>query len=373
MTMSSRWDIFCSIVDNYGDIGVCWRLARQLANEHGLAVRLWIDHPDIAAKLIHGMNPALEIQEISCVEIRHWTMPFPEVGIPEVVIEAFACELPDTYLRAMQHARPLWINLEYLSAESWVDNFHAGQSVHPQLGLTKHFFFPGFSAASGGLLRERHLLEQRKHFQQSPARQATFWQSLGISPQHAYTVSLFCYPHAPVDSLLTAMSQCQDAVLCIIPEGPLANRAIHWHASNNNHGNLKIVTIPFLSQAEYDQLLWACDLNFVRGEDSWIRALWAGKPMIWQPYRQEEDAHLGKLEAFLRRYTDNCPTALMESMTSAHHAWNQDGLEGFTAASWQSLLAALPDWQHHAQSWTQRQAAESDLAAKLVIYCKNFF
>lgn len=370
MTMPQRWDIFCSIVDNYGDIGVCWRLVRQLANEHGLAIRLWIDHPGIAARLIQGMNPTLTTQQIAGVEIRHWTTPFPEVETADVVIEAFACELPDTYLRAMQQTRPLWINLEYLSAESWVDDFHAGQSTHPQLGLTKHFFLPGFSAASGGLLRECGLLQERTHFQQSPALQAAFWQSLDIMPQHACTVSLFCYPHAPVDSLLAAMAQTSAPMLCIIPEGPVANHAMHWLESNSRHGNLRIATIPFLSQNAYDHLLWACDLNFVRGEDSWIRALWAGKPMVWQPYQQEENTHLAKLDAFLQCYDDGCPAALTASITMTHQAWNQDGL---TAASWQSLLDALPDWQQHAQSWAQHQATEPDLAAKLVIYCKKFF
>ena len=25
------WDIFCQVIDNHGDVGVCWRLARELA------------------------------------------------------------------------------------------------------------------------------------------------------------------------------------------------------------------------------------------------------------------------------------------------------------------------------------------------------
>ena len=41
--MSRSWDVFCRVVDNYGDAAVCWRLARQLADEHGARVRLWID------------------------------------------------------------------------------------------------------------------------------------------------------------------------------------------------------------------------------------------------------------------------------------------------------------------------------------------
>ncbi|MBY0444112.1 MAG: elongation factor P maturation arginine rhamnosyltransferase EarP, partial [Burkholderiales bacterium] len=43
MNNTVRWDIFCRVIDNYGDIGVCWRLARQLSFEHGFAVRLMVD------------------------------------------------------------------------------------------------------------------------------------------------------------------------------------------------------------------------------------------------------------------------------------------------------------------------------------------
>jgi hypothetical protein len=25
--MQLHWDIFCRVIDNFGDIGVCWRLA----------------------------------------------------------------------------------------------------------------------------------------------------------------------------------------------------------------------------------------------------------------------------------------------------------------------------------------------------------
>ncbi|WP_309565586.1 elongation factor P maturation arginine rhamnosyltransferase EarP [Methylobacillus flagellatus] len=370
LTEAMRWDIFCSIVDNYGDIGVCWRLARQLAHEHGIKVRLWIDRPQIAAKLVQGLDPALASQEISGVEIRPWTAPFPQVDVADVVIEAFGCALPEPYLRAMQDARPVWVNLEYLSAEQWVDDFHARPSPHPQLGLTKHFFFPGFSPASGGLLREGRLLEARARFQQSPALQAAFWQSLGIMPQHAYTVSLFCYPHAPVDSLLDAMAEADKPVLCIIPHGPVADQAMRWLEERENQGGLRIATVPFLPQDRYDQLLWACDLNFVRGEDSWVRALWAGKPMIWQPYLQAEDAHLAKLEAFLQRYCQDSPSDLTVHIMAAHRAWNR---YGFTSSAWQALLTALPGWQRQAQNYAQACAKETGLAAKLVIYCKKFF
>ena len=37
-----QWDVFVRVIDNYGDVGVCWRLACGLA-ARGEQVRLWLD------------------------------------------------------------------------------------------------------------------------------------------------------------------------------------------------------------------------------------------------------------------------------------------------------------------------------------------
>ena len=142
---SPRWDLFCSVVDNFGDIGVCWRLARQLVREHGIAVRLWVDELLSTRRLIPSLNVELAVQRIDGVEIVHWT-DAPRASYPgEVVIAAFACALPDAFVEAMavRMPRPVWINLEYLSAEDWVAGCHGLPSPHPRLPLTQHFFFPG--------------------------------------------------------------------------------------------------------------------------------------------------------------------------------------------------------------------------------------
>ena len=390
-----RWDIFCSIVDNFGDIGVCWRLARQLAHEHGLQVRLWLDKPEVARQLIPSLNPALTRQipgqHIAQVEICHWQLAadaeiadaeVTNAEVADVVIEAFACELPAPYLQHMQRRRPVWINLEYLSAESWVDEFHAGRSVHPSTGLSKHFFFPGFSHHTGGLLRESRLLTERMAFQQNAQLQAEFWQQLGVTPglsENAIKGSLFCYPHAPLHSILQAMAEGGQEVDLFIPAGHIAEQTQAWVAQQAAAGftahKFKTHIIPFLSQPLYDKLLWACELNFVRGEDSWIRAIWAGRPLIWQPYFQQQDTHLEKLQAFLQRYHEKSSASLTAEIMAAHQAWNADGFNanGINAQQWQALCAILPQWQAHAQAYASELAEQEDLAAKLVIYCKNFF
>ncbi|MBL0010658.1 MAG: elongation factor P maturation arginine rhamnosyltransferase EarP [Nitrosomonas sp.] len=120
--MQHRWDIFCTVIDNFGDIGVCWRLARQLTQDHHQLVRLWVDDLTSFAYIASNVNPKVQQQVILSVEICHWQRVFIEVEPAEVVIEAFACELPDVYVAALlqRKKQPVWINLEYLSAEPWV-------------------------------------------------------------------------------------------------------------------------------------------------------------------------------------------------------------------------------------------------------------
>jgi uncharacterized repeat protein (TIGR03837 family) len=161
------WDIFCTVVDNYGDIGVTWRLARQLADEHALPVRLWVD--DLAAfqQIRPEIDPASDIQHLAGVEVRRWTSPLPDTEPGEVVIEALACNLPDEFIHRMaaRQPPPVWLNLEYLSAEDWVAGVHGLPSPHPRLSLTKHFFMPGYTRQTGGLTRERWLTTERDAFQ----------------------------------------------------------------------------------------------------------------------------------------------------------------------------------------------------------------
>ena len=148
MSALKRWDVFCKIVDNFGDIGVCWRLAQQLHMEHGLQVSLWIDDLNAAQSIIASLNVEKNHQICDGISIEKWDKATDFTQAAEVVIETFACGLPEKYLTAMQCQKSKWINLEYLSAESWADAFHGKPSPQPSLGLTRYFYFPGFSEAS---------------------------------------------------------------------------------------------------------------------------------------------------------------------------------------------------------------------------------
>jgi uncharacterized repeat protein (TIGR03837 family) len=375
--MTARWDIFCKVVDNFGDAGVAWRLARELADEHSLAVRLWIDDLRPLARMAPGIDVNSESQRHAAVEIRRWREPFAEAAPADVVVEAFGCGLPEAYARAMAARVPAsaWFVLEYLSAEAWIDGAHGLPSPHPFLPLARRFWFPGFTPASGGLLRERGLIDARDAFQRDARGRADWWSSLSIPAPASgeCRVSLFCYPDPALPALLDAWSDCDDAVSCVVPEGVATGALDAWTGGDVPHagrpvsrGRLTLHAIPFLSQQAYDRLLWACDINFVRGEDSFVRAQWAARPFVWHIYPQIDDAHQRKLDAFVDRYAADLDPPADAAVRGVFRAWNRPtGTEAIDDA-WRAFAGTRPLLEGHAAAWSRRMAELPELASGLV-------
>lgn len=345
MQSGQRWDIFCKVIDNYGDIGVCWRLARQLA-ACGQTVRLWVDD----ASALRWMAP----QGCPGVEVRPWTTPLTLDGLPsgQVLVEAFGCEVPAEFVqryvewRATDAQPARWINLEYLSAEAYVERSHGLPSpvMHgPGRGLSKRFFYPGFTAATGGLLREPDLMQRQAGFDPQ-----AWLVAQGITPRPGRTrVSLFCYEPAALPKLLDRLAGQQAQLLVTAGRATAAVRACPLPAG------LEVHELPHLTQDDYDHLLWACELNFVRGEDSLVRALWSGRPFVWQIYPQDDDAHHAKLDAFLRQI--QAPASLQ----AWHRTWN--GLDARPLA-WPDL----PTWRTAALQARQGLLTQPDLLSRLL-------
>ena len=371
------WDIFCKVVDNYGDVGVCWRLARQLASErgqYGESVRLWIDALEALRRIWPDIDPVALRQHCAGVEVRRWidgVSPSADAIPHEVVIEAFGCDTPDVFVAAMaaRNPPPVWINLEYLSAEAWVDDCHLLPSPHPRLPLIKHFFFPGFSRRAGGLLREADLLSRRDAFGRDGDAQARWWRSLGVDPScAALKVSLFSYSNPAAEQLLRAWVQGDREVVCVVAEGvlrPEIRRALGAIPAASEAvvcDRLTLVVAPFVPQSSYDEMLWACDLNFVRGEDSFVRAQWAARPLVWQIYPQKDGAHRPKLDAFVDRYADSLDPTITPAIRQMFNAWNGDG---DIVDAWSAIEAIVPVWTEGAKHWADALVQGDDLATSL--------
>lgn len=372
--------LFCKVVDNYGDIGICWRLARQLAHEHGILVTLWVDDLRSFQRICPQVAIDREWQQIATVTVRHWrdqAGAFAPGDVADIVIEFFACDIPPAYIAAMAERtpHPAWLNLEGLSAEQWVEGCHTLPSSQPR-SLTKYFYFPGFTSKTGGLLLESGLRQQRQAFQRDQA--AAFLGQFGVTPAEMgfLKVSLFCYPQAPVSALFHAWQRCDTAILCLVPEGVVVDAVQEFlgqaakAGASATRGALTVRVLPFMPQPDYDKLLWACDLNFVRGEDSFVRAQWAGKPFVWHIYPQDKDLHQLKLNAFLQ-----CYTAKTESLREFTLGWNATTTATNAAVDWAALWPLLEaDMQKIAImsiDWQRQLLANGDLASNLLKFAET--
>jgi uncharacterized repeat protein (TIGR03837 family) len=368
-TPALRWDVFCRVIDNHGDLGVCWRLCADLA-QRGYRVRLWVDDTSALA----WMAP----QGCTGVEVRAWPTDDtlqalaqdPAFTVADVVVEAFGCELPQALQALMvRNTPPVWINLEYLSAEDYVARSHGLASPvmsGPAKGCTKWFFFPGFTPGTGGLLREPNLVQRQAAFN------AEDWLTqLGLSLRAmAQRMSLFCYePPALAEWLqqLAAQTTPTDVLVALGRPHAAVQAALHslgWTDAVNawqqgasvTQGALALHPLPYLSQTDFDHLLWSCHLNMVRGEDSLVRALWAGQPFVWHIYPQEDCAHHDKLAAFAQT------TAMPQSLQAFHAVWN--GVH--TGALPIPNTAQWTEWQQWASRTQQGLAAQTDLTSQLL-------
>ena len=301
----------------------------------------------------------------SQIEILPWEASFDNarhaVAPPDIVIEAFGCNPPARYLTTLLSPpqKPLLINLEYLSAEPWVGEYHAQPSPQPH-GLPKAFFFPGFDKKTGGLLIDPAIPE-------GVTTQDAIPESLAPTFSHmrkgARRVSVFCYPDAPLQEWLHDLAYTGERYDVLLAYGQDKLLSSPTGKPLEFPPSIRLYSIPFIPQDDYDWLLSQCDLNIVRGEDSFVRAQLAGRPFIWHIYPQKDGAHEQKLAAFLARYLQVGDPKVIRACTLAMD-WALPSV----------FISALPDWKTHAKLWRKSLlAANADggLTARLLHFAEK--
>jgi uncharacterized repeat protein (TIGR03837 family) len=222
------------------------------------------------------------------------------------------------------------------------------------------------------------LIDARDSFRRHDAAQRALWSSLEV-PRVApdeIRISLFCYPNPvlPVlPVLLDAWADGDAPVTCVVPEGVAAGALDRWTGGHVPHpgtpfvrGRLSLHAIHFLAQDDYDRLLWACAVNFVRGEDSFVRAQWASRAFVWHVYPQAEGAHWRKHDAFLDRYVASLAEVPEVALRRFWRAWNGAPDAGSIGDAWRDYAAALADLERHAGAWAAKLASLPELADGLV-------
>jgi uncharacterized repeat protein (TIGR03837 family) len=388
----TNWDIFCNVIDNFGDIGVCWRMACNLA-ARGKRVRLWVDDVSPLVWMAPSGHPNVEV--IDCRDDdKSGISKDADLTLGDVLVDTFDCEFAINLIAAQaintpargqfialkSNIQPVWLNLEYLTAESFAERAHTLPYVHHSgaaQGWTQRYFYPGFNERTGGLLRETDLFERQKAFDRVAwLNQFLTPNQLSFNESTTY-ISLFCYEPDALEALIDQLAA--DAIktknqTCLLVTAGRATAAVKALLENKKRlkpwylllKQLSILYLPQLTQTDFDHLLWSCDLNFVRGEDSLVRAIWATKPFIWQIYPQQDGAHHAKLDAFLQMM--DAPA----SLKMAHIAWNASAAEVKAEPYLPSFPALdLQVWAKSAENLSTKLRMQADLAFSLIAFAEK--
>lgn len=337
--------LFCYVIDNFGDVGVSWRLACELRARFGAEVVLFID--DKAALAVLAPDAAR-----AGIRIQSWvenaSADVDNLPAPDLLIETFACRLPENVLQIIRENQTLWLNWEYLSAEDWALRTHGMISLQAD-GFPKYFWQMGFVPESGGLLREPHFRLPENRARAGVCR--VLW---------------FGYAGAWWADCVAAWQQLGWAMEIDVFGTQVAQSLGLTAGQTRISGSLKIRCQDFVPQADFDALLAQYDVLFVRGEDSFVRAQFSGKPFFWHIYPQEERAHEVKLAAFWRQFHQG-----EAAWWRAHQALS-DELNGVRTLSlaqrvahWHTLWENWADWQAASGRWQMFLWNQSDAITRL--------
>ncbi|AGF48187.1 EF-P-adjacent protein [Candidatus Kinetoplastibacterium oncopeltii TCC290E] len=356
-------DIFCKIIDNYGDIGFCWRLAKNLSYDYKWSIRLIVDNLNVFSFIQEKIDVNADSQVLSGIHIIKWDVISKQLILPRgIIIETFSCDIPEIFKKIMirDTKKFIWLNIDYLSAEQWVEDCHL-LSSNLSNGLNKTFFFPGFTNKTGGLIIENSFLKNRYLLKNSTSMQENFLQKFGINYKRSEFLFclLFCYPKAPVKELIESMKHLNKKIVLITNDA-----SMFMNIDNTN--NLKLVSIPFINQDNFDKLICCMDINFVRGEDSFVRAVLSGNPLVWNIYEQKNNAHIYKLKSWLN--LNNFPDTIKQLM----YSWNNFGEESLIntfeiAMSYKNWNL----WKYYSKIIAEKQISNKSLGGNIVEFCVN--
>ncbi|MDR2729095.1 MAG: elongation factor P maturation arginine rhamnosyltransferase EarP [Chitinispirillales bacterium] len=396
MTFSSI-DIFCNCIDNFGDAGVVYRFAKEFKIKHPhCRTRVFIDSKETLAAIVKEIDPSQVTQEHESI-LYISTLSLTEalidtLGAADVMVEAFACHIPQALLELAYDRSKLIINLEYLSAESWVEDYHLKESLLGRGSVRKFFFMPGFRENTGGLILNSRLNAMRvsnkfNRFQILNSLLSPF-HNVVDTQENELIGTLFTYKRG-FDSLLIDLAALNHHKITLLVFGEKSQQSIsaslkrlgEQHYSEEPHPqysykNVKLIYMPFIGQHDYDTLLCCTDFNIVRGEDSLSRAVLSGKPFIWNAYIQDEKYQRVKVEALLetmRPFYKNEKefTGYRELMLKFNDASNESTHQT-TTERYESFFKNLKKHEHAAGEMSYFIHLNCDLINKFTDFLNNY-
>ncbi len=315
--------ILCKVVDNFGDIGVVYRLAKTLCDSRpDLELTLVVSNLKTFSSIAGGINPDKKIQFINYKDstwtVVDWDCPHENLteellkSIKEtsIILECFQCGRPDFLEKILfddDFTKTVQIlNIDYLTAEDYADDFHLLKSGTRKTNIKKRFFMPGFTKNTGGLVIskcEKEIFNRKKEMFFSEKNSGHPAQKT----KNNFEILFFSYERdcTPIVKAIDSFQKKMRA------ENPLFSVNVHVAAGEKCEPfkkafrelspSFKIEELPLLTQDEWDKMLYSMDFLCIRGEDSLARACLSGIPFLWHAYVQDGEYQLVKVNALLER------------------------------------------------------------------------
>ena len=306
--------ILCKVVDNYGDIGVAYRLSRQLQKISKANINLIVDDLQAFNKICNLVSQEKSFQVVEGFSVYNWNdydFCYNEFSKNDgeklaVILECFQCGRPDWMEKILFEDKlertVQVIMIDYLTAEPYAETFHCLKSLTRSAKVQKVNFMPGFTEKTGGLIIDEEWNELPERRRDGGILVFTYernWQPL-VEALH----DIQAVQRTPAENniitekpIFVAQGRGQQSFLDAVNE---VNKRICERA-DNDEVKLNVQVLPYMNQHEWDKLLRECSVLFIRGEESLSRACLSGIPFVWHAYPQSEEYQLVKVKALLER------------------------------------------------------------------------
>lgn len=297
-------DIFCDIIDNYGDIGFVYRLAKEITKQDkSLFIRVFLNNLESFQVINSKINILKKIQVIDGIEyinMNHLSSEDYINIIPsEVAIEAFACELPEDYFINYENNLKLIINLEYFTLEEWTKDFHLHSSFVNLNGVKKYFYMPGLEKDRGGIIISSEKEEISKDYFIRLIEKNSDYKFEKNLEKEEFFATIFSYEFN-FENFLISIEKYSKEINKKIYLLIFGEKTKEGFPKLYRNSNVELIFMNYVEQHIYDKFISYADFNLVRGEESFVRALVSGKAFLWHAYCQEDKIHLQKVEGYLK-------------------------------------------------------------------------
>ncbi len=430
-------DLLCRVVDNYGDIGLVYRLARALSEATpALRLRIIVDDLPAFAQLAPGIDPARDLQFYRGWTVVRWNPSgaaevaataaaavatgaaggrSPSAGseAPAAVRELFLAERPRHLIECFACGRPDWfeeilfdpsdpvtrhiVNLEYLSAETWVDEVHRMPSLTRSPLVKKYMFMPGFTERTGGLVVDRGFARSLEALRGGSSRREARRILAGrigvdlpgkssgagiagesrdepeVPAEDRFWITVFSYER-DYSRIVADLAAFDAATPLLVLAAAGRSQACFLDAWRSAGSPFPVAPLPFLPQEPWDEVLLASDFSIVRGEESLARAALSGRPFLWHAYVQENAHQLVKVRALLDRmrpFFDPASFPLLERLFVAFNDRLRDDPHRGGGEDFLSVLSCAQALAGGFSAFSEDLSSHGDLASHLLTFLRE--